>query len=729
MENLPSEEEESRERDPVVNGEGAVGENGEEEENGDVEGEEADDRNYEEWARELSKALEDGVDYSSLREICAGHSHEIPPDCRVRIWKICLGVLRKPDAMAMANWDGSLECLDRDAISQHCSTQAQKLEISDEERAAVTGDMKATMTFYCKSRNVRFRSDSGWAELLLPIASLRTSRSDMYSFLYTIVQKYVPRDCRRDGRPFHLFRLLLLYHDPELCSFLDTKRISADMYLQCWLRSLFAATCRLEVTLAMWDKYLLDADPFQVFFLALVILVNSKESLITETTQSSQRELAENITSFPCLLGAEDIDDFCLLAQHYAELTPQSFRMDYHAPLFGHVAPSATQAQLSQVFCLPVGLTELIASLRRRQNATSEPDEVGYFIVDCRPLEQYHAGRLAGAHHLNAQLMLENVKKFESSVSTLMEVHDVEAAEDHWCFISSGQENEDQYMNMAIAKFLKRNIPYISVARGGYTALKTQFGDRVKNLLEADGGREAEIVLPATDNVDGSPGEPAEEMPPLSLGMSRRKGGVLMGRMMEAVREKTANMRTKLAEQVEARRQVVAERHALRNTQQQQQEQQAYRSSAPVFSIGGEDDDDNESARSATSETEVELAARRKTVNIRTFCNKPEVVETFECHEIKPDGMKVPARIILTSKNIYTLRELPDRPGWAQLFSENSLVTLIKITSKRHHPELITLRFGTVEEIESMQRFIIPQAGAACKAMKIAVLKEVDRLS
>ena len=44
------------------------------------------------------------------------------------------------------------------------------------------------------------------------------------------------RDCKPNGLPFHLFRLLLLYHDPELCSFLDTKKLLPDEYLLPWVR-------------------------------------------------------------------------------------------------------------------------------------------------------------------------------------------------------------------------------------------------------------------------------------------------------------------------------------------------------------------------------------------------------------------------------------------------------------------------------------------------------------
>lgn len=42
-------------------------------------------------------------------------------------------------------------------------------------------------------------------------------------------------DCEADGMPYHLFRLLLLYHDPELCSFFDTRKITSDLYAHIWV--------------------------------------------------------------------------------------------------------------------------------------------------------------------------------------------------------------------------------------------------------------------------------------------------------------------------------------------------------------------------------------------------------------------------------------------------------------------------------------------------------------
>lgn len=124
----------------------------------------------------------------------------------------------------------------------------------------------------------------------------------------TCLPPSLARDCKADGRPFHLFRLLLLYHDPALCSFFDTKKLAPEHYLlpwvrththtACWaptpsptsymylvlcfsiaavqLRSLFASTCELGVVYVMWDLYLLERDPFLVLFLALVMILNAK---------------------------------------------------------------------------------------------------------------------------------------------------------------------------------------------------------------------------------------------------------------------------------------------------------------------------------------------------------------------------------------------------------------------------------------------------------------------
>ena len=42
---------------------------------------------------------------------------------------------------------------------------------------------------------------------------------------------------------------------------------------------------------------------------------------------------------------------------------------------------------------------------------------------------------------------------------------------EHLCFLGSGREQEDQFVNMVVAKFLQNSTPYISVAQGGFAGL------------------------------------------------------------------------------------------------------------------------------------------------------------------------------------------------------------------------------------------------------------------
>ena len=198
-----------------------------------------------------------------------------------------------------------------------------KLPFEESSRQQAAQDMELVISYYCKTRNLHYQADYGWTEILLVLSSIGMNKADLFNCFYAMMAKYIPRhvslvcqvtgidvvhvvslsgrDCKADGRPFHLFRLLLLYHDPGLCSFFDTMKLAPEDYLLPWVRaiiyvdftlfhflppiyppyfpqfrSLFASTCGLEVVHVMWDLYLLERDPFLVLFLALVMILNAK---------------------------------------------------------------------------------------------------------------------------------------------------------------------------------------------------------------------------------------------------------------------------------------------------------------------------------------------------------------------------------------------------------------------------------------------------------------------
>uniref|UniRef100_A0A4W5K6L6 Rhodanese domain-containing protein n=1 Tax=Hucho hucho TaxID=62062 RepID=A0A4W5K6L6_9TELE len=54
---------------------------------------------------------------------------------------------------------------------------------------------------------------------------------------------------------------------------------------------------------------------------------------------------------------------------------------------------------LSQALCLPVSVPEIL------QANQLQPEGVRFFVVDCRPAEQYNAGHLSTAFHLDSDLV------------------------------------------------------------------------------------------------------------------------------------------------------------------------------------------------------------------------------------------------------------------------------------------------------------------------------------
>ena len=78
---------------------------------------------------------------------------------------------------------------------------------------------------------------------------------------------------------------------------------------------------RLEITPNL-------SPTFAVFFLALVILINARDQVI-QMQENPTEDIAETLVQFPCALEADDIEDFCSLAQYYVSRTPQSYRYVY----------------------------------------------------------------------------------------------------------------------------------------------------------------------------------------------------------------------------------------------------------------------------------------------------------------------------------------------------------------------------------------------------------------
>lgn len=54
---------------------------------------------------------------------------------------------------------------------------------------------------------------------------------------------------------FDLYRLLLQYHDPRLCSFLDSFKIQPEQFNRDWFCSLLSKDMEAELCWTIWQNY------------------------------------------------------------------------------------------------------------------------------------------------------------------------------------------------------------------------------------------------------------------------------------------------------------------------------------------------------------------------------------------------------------------------------------------------------------------------------------------
>lgn len=115
-----------------------------------------------------------------------------------------------------------------------------------------------------------------------------------------------------------------------------------------------------------------------------------------------KQNIIDAIAIMPCALEAEDVTDFCSLAQYYAMKTPTSFKQDLYPIMFGE---NSDEKSISHALCLPVSAQELVENAIEAPSILNTVETVRFFLVDCRPAEQYNAGHLPTAFHLDCNLV------------------------------------------------------------------------------------------------------------------------------------------------------------------------------------------------------------------------------------------------------------------------------------------------------------------------------------
>uniref|UniRef100_A0A2A4IX48 TBC1 domain family member 23 n=1 Tax=Heliothis virescens TaxID=7102 RepID=A0A2A4IX48_HELVI len=668
------------------------------------------------WLIELESALLDGCSAQEINVLTKGK--KIPESLRPDVWLLCL---RCQDAgNQLLSFDEIFDLTNQNELRDDVKKFVKRLGNDDDDKLSVISDIESIITFYCKSKSINYSANNGWIEILLPLLSLKLPRSDTYNLFEKVLQLYIPQGCVKNGVPFHILRLILQYHDPELCSFLDTKRITPEQYCLSWLRSLFSGTCSLEVVLFMWDLYFQRSDPFFIFFLCLIMVINAREQLL-QMKNEDKEAIIQTLIQMPSDLEANDVSDFCSLAHYYSLKTPLSFREDVLEVLFSETGVEINSKLYSQALCLPVAVHELIESATL--DSGNSNDSVKFFLVDCRPADQYNAGHLSTAFHLDCNLMLQEPSAFNTAVQGLLNAQRQAlaagslAAGEHLCFVGSGRTEEDSYAHMVVASFLKRNTKHVSMLEGGFVAIHDYFGPHMTDCLEEHNPSTCLVCAPSNNN-DGA-----------DIHQSKVRDNIpakqLFSKLSSAMKAKSQEVRGKLIEYIVNPNSTYnsGEWHVSAGDRKEQR----YRNVPPVFSINDEDDDSRSDSlrRDFTDSDSLE-----EIVELQSFLKEHNVVDNFPCQEVLLNGYMHDSYLVVTETHLIVLRDIPNKRGAAKVMSRRPLSTIVKITAKKRHPELITFKYGIPDGdnllIKDMDRFLIPNASIATKVVSNQIVQQLD---
>lgn len=149
-----------------------------------------------------------------------------------------------------------------------------------------------------------------------------------------------------------------------------------------------------------------------------------------------------------------------------------------------------------------------------------------------------------------------------------------------------------------------------------------------------------------------------------------------------------------------------------------------YRNQGDVFSI--EDDDGDGGGGADGREND-----RLEVVKVSQWLKKPDVITSFACHQVKENGYMYKCHLLLTDTLLFVIRESETKSGEGHVTARRTLASIVKITSKKRHPDLITFKYGTTSPdgevtVSDMDRFLIPKASEATKIIKEQIMKQMD---
>lgn len=599
------------------------------------------------------------------------------------LWVRLLGVTNRPNPLD--DWDQLYNLNNQVGLRNDCRRLAKLLD----NKKSVP-ELESFMTLYCKKRNVDYKKDSGWLVVLEKMLKFDLPQEHLFNIFFAFTTKYIPKETRENAQIYDLFRLLLQYHDPQISSHLDSLKCTPYTYANPWFSTVLASGVDDAVCRSLWELYIDKGDPFLIFYMALVLIINSRDTLLG--IEFERRDEANKILAvLPNQLSIEDVSDFVQLSAYYAERTPQCVREDLHYLIFGsNYDDEVGEVQVSKLLCLPVTLQELM----RKERSAVTSSNISYFVIDCRSNEAYNSGHIYGSFNLDCKLLVDAPSQFEMALACLESYKHEQKFEEHTCFFGYGNEDEDQFMNMVIARFLRDGKSHVTFAQGGYHGLHNVLSEsnRLRFINSHD-----ETKCRECGNVGSG------------------KSWKLVGKMKEVVISKSAAVKDKVNELVTQASPGSTTSNEFKHVASSDRYGKRYRNEPSVFSIDDDSSDEGGGPMFNKSGGKEELL----------LAEQAEFIEHFQCHELGENRIMIPSHIAITRTHMHVLREIESKPGFVVTEARHALSSILRVTSKKKVPELLTFKFGYeisgVSKITAVHRFLVPKAGECAKAVKTAI--------
>lgn len=139
-----------------------------------------------------------------------------------------------------------------------------------------------------------------------------------------------------------------------------------------------------------------------------------------------------------------------------------------------------------------------------------------------------------------------------------------------------------------------------------------------------------------------------------------------------------------------------------------------------IFSVGG-----GGGGVGSSSTASVLKSPQDELVQLPTFLKQPEILNYFQCQEVHSNGSMFDSYLAITATHLIVVREFNEKKG--QVIARRPLSSIVKISARKRHRELITFKYGNSGEenvvITDMDRFVIPKANEATTVISNHIVK------